>query len=115
MPEPVRVVAILQALPVRGVAAPPAQATRLRGSAPAVRPRHAALRQVLGAAPVRPQRRRHGVHLRRVAPLLLVNNANQDRTRDTDFYVENPYGEKPQAPTGDLHYMERVYRTQGIQ
>ena len=59
----------LQVLPVRGVAVPPAQAARLRSSAPAVRPRHAALRQVLGAAPVRPQCRRHGVHLRRVAPL----------------------------------------------
>ena len=45
---------------------------------------------------------------------VLANNANQDRTRDTIFYVENPCGKKPRAPTGDLHYMERVYRTQGI-
>ena len=46
---------------------------------------------------------------------VLANNANQDRTRDTIFYVENPCGKKPRAPTGDLHYMMRVYRTHGIQ
>jgi hypothetical protein len=46
---------------------------------------------------------------------LLVNNANKDRTQDTDFYVKNPCGKKPRAPTGDLHYVMGVYRTQGIQ
>jgi len=26
-----------------------------------------------------------------------------------DFYVENPCGKKPRAPTGDLHYNEESY------
>ena len=56
---------------LRAVAAPPAQAACLRGPPPEVRPRHAALRQVRRAAPLRPQRRRgwRGVQVHRVAPL----------------------------------------------
>ena len=30
------------------------------------------------------------------------------------FYVENPYGKKPWAPTGDDHYMRSDYKTQVI-
>jgi len=45
---------------------------------------------------------------------MLGNKAIIDRTQDTDFYKENPCEKKPRAPTGDLHYMMRVYRTQGI-
>ena len=26
-----------------------------------------------------------------------------------DFYVENPCGKKPRAPTGDIHYNEESY------
>jgi hypothetical protein len=40
----------------------------------------------------------------------LANNVNKDRAWDTDFYIENPYGKKPWAPTGDLHYTKRVYK-----
>ena len=29
-----------------------------------------------------------------------------------DFYVENPCGKKPRAPTGDLHYNEESYNAE---
>jgi hypothetical protein len=45
---------------------------------------------------------------------LLANNAKTRSNTRHDFYVENPCGKKPRAPTDDLHYDERV-TMQGIQ
>lgn len=39
---------------------------------------------------------------------MLANNINMDRTRDTEFYVENTCGEKPWVPTDNLRYMRIV-------
>ncbi|XBI36380.1 hypothetical protein VPH35_121906 [Triticum aestivum] len=51
--------ALLQALSVRTLAAPPAEAARLRSAAQEVRPRHAAVRQVRRSPPLR-RRQQHG-------------------------------------------------------
>jgi hypothetical protein len=45
----------------------------------------------------------------------LVNNANKDGTRDTDFYVENPCGKNHGRQPAIFTILKRVYRTQGIQ
>jgi hypothetical protein len=41
---------------------------------------------------------------------LLANNAKTRSNTRHDFYVENPCGKKPQAPTDDLHYERELQR-----
>ena len=40
---------------------------------------------------------------------MLANNAKTRSNTRHNFYVENPYGKKPRAPTGDLHYNDESY------